>query len=224
MGGIKIAIVDDHPLFRAGVARSLAEVGGFEVVAEGSTHGDAVQLVDQHHPDILLLDVSIPGGGGLDAVRAILDKHHNQKIVMLTVSESAGDVTRALRSGARGYVLKGVEAETLGKILFEVAAGDAYVSPALSARLLSGQETVAPVAMGSATADLDERQRRILQRVSLGWSNKEIALEFGLQEKTIKHQLTRIFSILDVSNRTEAAMIFRYAEPDFRPAGQPKHT
>ena len=218
MGGIKIAVVDDHPLFRAGVARSLSEVGGFEIVAEGSTHGDAVQVVEQHHPDILLLDVSIPGGGGLDAVRAILEKHHEQKIVMLTVSEAGGDVTRALRSGARGYVLKGVEAESLAKILLEVAAGDAYVSPALSARLLSGQETVAPT-LGSATEDLDERQRRILRLVSLGWSNKEIAIELNLQEKTIKHHLTRIFSMLDVSNRTEAAMVFRNAdEPNYRPA------
>jgi DNA-binding NarL/FixJ family response regulator len=220
MGGIKIAIVDDHPMFRAGVARSLSEVGGFEIVAEGSTHDDAVQLVDQHRPDILLLDVSIPGGGGLDAVRAILEKHQDQKIVMLTVSEAGGDVTRALRRGARGYVLKGVEAESLAKILLEVAAGDAYVSPALSARLLSGQETADPLASGSATEDLDERQLRILQLVSLGWSNKEIAIELNLQEKTIKHQLTRIFSMLDVSNRTEAAMVFRNAaDPHNRQAG-----
>src|SRR5688572_4333467 len=116
MGSIRIAIVDDHPLFRAGVARSLAEAGEFEIVAEGCSNSDAVQIVDRHRPDILLLDISIPGGG-LDAVRAILDKHQDQKIVMLTVSEAGGDVTRALRSGARGYVLKGVEAETLAQIL-----------------------------------------------------------------------------------------------------------
>lgn len=212
MGSIKIAIVDDHPMFRAGVARSLSEVGGFEIVAEGSTHGDAIQLVEQHHPDILLLDISIPGGGGLKALEAILEKHRDQKIVMLTVSEAAGDVTRTLKSGARGYVLKGVEAEALAKILSEIAAGDAYVSPALSARLLSGQKTAASHAAEQTTDELDERQRRILRLVSLGWTNKEIASELDLQEKTIKHQLTRIFSILDVSNRTEAAMVFRNAD------------
>jgi DNA-binding NarL/FixJ family response regulator len=209
MGGVKVAIVDDHPLFRAGVARSLSEAGGFEIVAEGSTHGDAIRLVEQHCPDILLLDVSIPGGG-LDAVKVILEKWPDQKIVMLTVSEAGGDVTRALRGGARGYVLKGVEAESLAHILLGIALGEAYVSPALSARLLSGHPDLGRST--TATGNLDERQRRILRLVSMGLSNKEIAIELDLQEKTIKHQLTRIFSMLEVSNRTEAAMVFRNAD------------
>jgi two-component system, NarL family, nitrate/nitrite response regulator NarL len=209
MGSIRIAIVDDHPLFRAGVARSLAEAGEFEIVAEGSSNSDAVQIVDRHRPDILLLDISIPGGGGLDAVQTILDKHQDQKIVMLTVSEAGGDVTRALRGGARGYVLKGVDAESLAQILLGISAGDAYVSPTLSARLLSGREAIAPHSRGSSAEHLDDRQRLILGLVSLGWSNKEIALELNLQEKTIKHQLTRIYAMLDVNNRTEAAMVFR---------------
>jgi two-component system nitrate/nitrite response regulator NarL len=116
MGSVRIAIVDDHPLFRAGVARSLAESGDFEIVGEGSSHGDAVALVDRHRPDILILDISIPGGG-LAAVQSILEKHEDQKIVMLTVSEAAGDVARAMKSGARGYILKGVQADSLGEIL-----------------------------------------------------------------------------------------------------------
>lgn len=213
MGSIRIAIVDDHPLFRAGVARSLAEVGEFEIVAQGSSNSDAVQIVDRHRPDILLLDISIPGGG-LDAVRTILDKHQDQKIVMLTVSEAGGDVTRALRGGARGYVLKGVEAESLAQILLGISAGDEYVSPALSARLLSGREGIVPRSRGSSAEHLDDRQRLILRLVSLGWSNKEIALELNLQEKTIKHQLTRIYAMLEVNNRTEAAMVFRNTDDE----------
>jgi DNA-binding NarL/FixJ family response regulator len=209
MGSVKVAIVDDHPLFRAGVARSLSETNSFEIVAEGGSHGDALQVVERHRPDILLLDVSIPGGG-LDAVKDILQKRPEQKIVMLTVSEAGGDVTRALRSGARGYILKGVEAESLADILLGVASGEAYVSPALSARLLSGYGELDRTT--TAIGDLDERQIRILHLVSTGLSNKEIAIELDLQEKTIKHQLTRIFSVLKVSNRTEAAMIFRNAE------------
>jgi two-component system nitrate/nitrite response regulator NarL len=209
MGSVTVAIVDDHPLFRAGVARSLDEAGGFEIVGEGSTHQDAVNLVAQWQPDILLLDISIPGGG-IDAVAAILAKHPQQKIVMLTVSEAGGDVTRALKSGAQGYVLKGVEAESLSQILASVAAGEAYVSPALSARLLSGNGRFDGhgQAQASIPGELDERQRRILRLVSRGLSNKEIAIELALQEKTIKHHLTRIFSKLGVSNRTEAAMAF----------------
>ena len=210
MGGIRIAVVDDHPLFRAGVAQSLLEAGQFEIVAKGSTHGDAVKIVDDCNPDILLLDVSIPGGG-MEALTAIMGTHPDQKIVMLTVSEAGGDVTRALRNGARGYVLKGVEAESLSQILSSVAAGERYVSPALSARLLSDAAAVGRSFETSPIDALNERQRRILDLVSAGCSNKEIAIELNLQEKTIKHQMTRIFSKLAVSNRTEAAMVFRDA-------------
>jgi DNA-binding NarL/FixJ family response regulator len=207
MRSVTMAIVDDHPLFRAGVARSLVESGGFEIVAEGSSYADAVALVDHHQPDILLLDISIPGGG-LAALKAILDKHRHQKIVMLTVSEAGGDVARAMKSGARGYVLKGIEAERLAEILRRIALGEGYVSPALSARLLSANVNPDVAAVG----ELDQRQLRILEMVAMGNSNKQIALELALQEKTIKHQLTRIFTRVGVSNRTEAAMAYR----DFR--------
>ena len=210
MGGIRIAIIDDHPLFRTGVAQSLRETAGFEIVAEGSTHDDALHVVEVHSPDILLLDVSIPGGG-LEALNAIVGRRPSQKVVMLTVSESGGDVTRAMRAGAGGYVLKGVEARSLAQILQSIAGGERYVSPALSARLLSDAVAAVHPASVSRVDALDERQRHILDLVSAGLSNKEIAIELDLREKTIKHQMTRIFSKLAVSNRTEAAMVFRDA-------------
>lgn len=209
MGCIRVAIIDDHPLFRTGVTQSLQESGGFEVVAQGGACEDALRAVEDRSPDILLLDVSIPGGG-LEALNTIVARHPDQKIVMLTVSESGGDVARAMRGGARGYVLKGVEAGSLAEILAEIAAGERYVSPALSARLLSDGAEPGP-ANGRSLDALDERQRRILDLVSAGLSNKEIAIELNLQEKTIKHQMTRIFSKLAVSNRTEAAVVFRDA-------------
>lgn len=211
MGRIMIAIVDDHPLFRAGVAQSLMESSRFEISAQGSTRQDALRIVKDYQPDILLLDVSIPGGG-LEALATIIEDHPNQVIVMLTVSESGGDVKRALRTGARGYVLKGVDAASLAQILQAVAEGERYVSPALSARLLSDDEVEARQPNGGPPLDvLDERQRRILDLVSAGLSNKEIAIELDVQEKTIKNQMTRIFFKLGVSNRTEAAMVFRDA-------------
>lgn len=210
MGGITIAIIDDHPLFRAGVMQSLQETGRFEIVAEGNSRDDALQACEDLSPDILLLDVSIPGGG-LEALNAIVARCPDQKVVMLTVSESGGDVTRAMRAGARGYVLKGVEAGSLAAVLQGIAAGERYVSPALSARLLSDGAAPGRADGGSPVDSLDERQRRILDLVSAGRSNKEIAIELDLQEKTIKHQMTRIFSKLAVSNRTEAAMVFRDA-------------
>ena len=133
IGTIRIAIVDDHPLFREGVTRSLSEIGGFEIVGEGATAQDAERIASTVQPDILLLDISMPGGG-LSAVASILAVHPAQKIVMLTVSETNADVTTALNAGVQGYILKGVGSRALAEILRNVAAGESYLSPMLSAR------------------------------------------------------------------------------------------
>src|SRR3954466_6029911 len=132
---IQVVVIDDHPLFREGVARSLTEIGGFEGVGEGSTAEDAVRLTREKSPDILLLDISMPGGG-LNAIAPILSHRPSQKIVLLTASEDSEDLAAALNGGAQGYVLKGVGSRTLAEILKSVAAGERYVSPTLSARLL----------------------------------------------------------------------------------------
>src|SRR4051794_33706342 len=105
--GIRLVVIDDHPLFREGVTRSLTEIDGFEVVGEGSSAEDALRLAGEEAPDILLLDISLPGGG-LNAIAPILSHRPSQKIVMLTVSEESEDLAAALNSGAQGYVLKGV--------------------------------------------------------------------------------------------------------------------
>lgn len=209
MRPIRVAVVDDHPLFREGVARSLLEIGGFEVVGEGATSGDAQRLVQEKGPDILLMDISMPGGG-LNAVLPILQICPEQNIVMLTVSESSEDVAMALSAGAKGYVLKGVGAQALAEMLRTVAAGESYVSPTLSARLL-GNLTGAIRPRSDPIAGLTAREREILELVASGLSNKRVALRLDLQEKTIKHHLTRIFAKLGVSNRTEAAMALRDA-------------
>jgi len=202
---IRIAIVDDHPLFREGVARSLGEIGGFEVVGEGASAEDAERLVAAMRPDIVLLDISMPGGG-LAAAANIMTGHPGQKIVMLTVSEANADVAQALNAGARGYVLKGVGSKALAEILSNVAAGESYVSPTLSARLLSNL-------LHPTNADrfmqLTDRETEILRLVAKGLSNKEVAKRTSLQEKTVKHHMTRILHKLNVRNRTEAALLMR---------------
>jgi DNA-binding NarL/FixJ family response regulator len=202
---ITLAVVDDHPLFREGVIRSLSEMDGFRVVGEGSSKEDALRIAAQQRPDILLLDISMPGGG-LDALALILGQIPNQKIVMLTVSEASDDVMAALKSGAKGYVLKGVGSRTLADILRSIAAGDSYVAPTLSARLISENGTSSQTNPFSALTD---REREVLELASAGLSNKHIGLKLDLHEKTIKHHMTQIFAKLEVSNRTEAAMAFR---------------
>lgn len=202
---ITLAVVDDHPLFREGVIRSLSEMDGFRVVGEGSSKEDALRIAAQQRPDILLLDISMPGGG-LDGLALILGQIPNQKIVMLTVSEASDDVMAALKSGAKGYVLKGVGSRTLADILRSIAAGDSYVAPTLSARLISENGTSSQT---NPFSSLTDREREVLELASAGLSNKHIGLKLDLHEKTIKHHMTQIFAKLEVSNRTEAAMAFR---------------
>jgi two-component system nitrate/nitrite response regulator NarL len=206
---IRLAVIDDHPLFREGVTRSLSEIGGFEIVAEGSTAEDALRIAIEKRPDILLIDISMPGGG-LNAVAATMERRPDQKIVVLTVSESNEDISKALASGARGYVLKGVGSRTLADILRTVAAGESYLSPVLSARLLTTLTSLTkPSAEAGSLSALTGREREILEQVAFGLSNKRIALKLKLQEKTVKHHMTRILSKLKVQNRTEAAMLLR---------------
>lgn len=214
---IRIIIVDDHPFFRQGVAVSLSEQG-FTVVGEGSSADDAVRLVNELRPDVALLDLSMPGGG-LSALLTILEASPELKVVILTVSESDEDVLQALRCGAHGYVLKGVRAAGLCEIIQNVVAGERYVSPALAARILTEMRgSGAAVAPSQPVSDISDaiqsltpREEQILTLVSNGKSNKEVAREIGLQEKTIKHHMTSILQKLQVRNRTEAALLLREA-------------
>jgi len=201
---VRIAIVDDHPLFREGVARSLAELGGFEIVGEGGNASDAVELAERAKAHIMLLDISMPGGG-LGAAAKIIASHPNLKIVMLTVSEASADLAAALKAGVHGYVLKGVGSNSLAEILNAVAKGERYVSPILSAQLLN--DLIRPEKNNaSLIAQLSEREVDILKLVSEGLSNKEVAKRLFLQEKTVKHHMTRVLAKLRVRNRTEAAL------------------
>ncbi|OHV76848.1 DNA-binding response regulator [Rhizobium sp. LCM 4573] len=197
-------------MFREGVSRSLSELG-FEIVAEGSTGDEAVMIAVTQRPDILLMDISMPGGG-LDALAPILDECPDQKIVMLTVSETGEDIRRALQSGAKGYVPKGVGSRDLADVLRSIAGGESYVSPSLSAKILADTGAASnESSQGEQLEELTSREREVLDLVAIGLSNKQIARQLDLHEKTVKHHMTRIFAKLQVSNRTTAAIIWREA-------------
>ncbi|TWF54463.1 response regulator [Neorhizobium alkalisoli] len=211
MAAIRVAVVDDHPLFREGVIRSLGEIDGFDIVAEGGSTDEALRIVDQICPDVMLMDISMPGNG-LEAVAGALEACPDLKIIMLTVSEANDDIAGALKLGARGYVLKGVGSRALADIIRTVSGGESYLSPSLSARLLAGLSKEREVsAKQNLMAELTEREQEVLNLVASGLSNKRIALELDLHEKTVKHHMTRILSKLKVSNRTEAALAMRDA-------------
>ena len=208
---VRLAIVDDHPLLREGVARSLAETGAFEICGEGASADDAIRLAGEVKPDILLIDISMPGGG-LHALQAIRASQPDMKVVILTVSEANDDVTSALNAGAQGYVLKGVGSKMLAEILQGVARGETYVSPVLAARMLANLKDMnARASPANPLSLLTQRERQILEFVGSGLSNKEVAIRLALQEKTVKHHMTRIMAKLRVRNRTEAAMLLRDA-------------
>lgn len=201
---IQIVVADDHPLLREGVVLSLVESGGFVVVGQAGNAEEAVSKVEAHMPDIVLLDVSMPGSG-LKAAATISARFPAIKIVMLTISEADDDLLEALRAGARGYVLKGVSAAELIEVLQGVATGGSYVPPALAARVLASMQGRGSREVPEAEA-LAPREAEILRLVATGRSNKEIARELDLQEKTVKHYMTNILQKLQVRNRVEAAL------------------
>ena len=201
---IQIVVADDHPLLREGVVLSLVESGAFVVVGQAGDAAEAVAKVEAHMPDIVLLDVSMPGSG-LKAAATISARFPAIKIVMLTISEADDDLLEALRAGARGYVLKGVSAAELVEVLQGVATGGSYVPPALAARVLASMQGRGPREVPEAEA-LVPREAEILRLVATGRSNKEIARELDLQEKTVKHYMTNILQKLQVRNRVEAAL------------------
>ena len=206
---IRIVLVDDHPLFREGVAYTLAAQADMCVVAQGENAGEAVRLAGMHAPDVLLLDLNIPGGGGIEAARAVAAAVPATRIIMLTASVDEDDLAAAMAAGARGYILKGVAARELVSIIRKVHAGEGYVAPSLAASLLAGlgggqRPSAAPA---DPLAALTERERQILDQVAAGLSNKEVAAQLHLSEKTVKHYMTIIMEKLGVRNRVEAALL-----------------
>ena len=204
---IHIAIIDDHPLFREGVVNTLLAEADFEVIGEGTSAQEALRICAEYLPDLVLLDINIPGGG-LEVLPRIAADCPVCKVVMLTASEQEDDVLAALKAGARGYILKGVSARELIRILRAVHDGEAYVTPSLAASLLAEMTAPRPGQNPPDRLDqLTEREHEVLQLVAAGLSNKEIGLQLHLSEKTVKHHMTNILQKLQVRNRVEAALI-----------------
>lgn len=201
---IRILLADDHPMFREGVAHSLGSEADLEVIAQAASGEEAVELARRLRPEVALLDVTMPGMGGIDAAARIAAAVPGIRIVMLTVSEDKDNLLAALKAGAHGYVLKGASASELRDIVRSVAAGEAFVTPALATRLLvefSRPRERDPL------SELTQREVDVLELVSLGSTNREIAERLHLAEKTVKHYVTCILQKLHARSRTEAALI-----------------
>jgi two-component system, NarL family, nitrate/nitrite response regulator NarL len=201
---IEILVVDDHPLFRQGVVSSLQTVEDFKVVAETSSGEEALALACKLLPDVVLLDVSMPGWNGIVTAEKIALACPATAIIMLTGSEDKDKLLLAFKAGARAYVLKGVSASELASVVRSAVAGEAYVSPSLAAEMLvSLTHGTAPDPLQELTA----RESEILALIGTGLTNREIGERLFLSEKTIKHYVTNILQKLQVRSRVEAALL-----------------
>jgi DNA-binding NarL/FixJ family response regulator len=200
---VRIVLVDDHALFRDGVA-SLLLAWGHEVVGQASDGGEAVELVDQTSPDVVLMDVRMANVGGIEATARIKERHPEVAIVMLTVSEDEADLFRAIKAGAQGYLLKNLEAPQLRSMLEGVARGEPAITPATAARIID-EFLRTPGGHPKATGRLTERELEVLQLVTAGLRNREIGTELGITENTVKFHLKNIVEKLHALNRADLA-------------------
>lgn len=208
---IRVVVVDDHALFRTGVVQSLAFDSAIEVVGEGETAAEAVQLARDLAPDLILLDVSMPGNG-IEAAREILRMPEPPRVAMLTVSESDDDVMRALEVGAIGYLPKGIRMPELIAAVRSLREGRNVVSPDLALRALTNRVR----AEASPLTFLSDQEKRTLRLVASGLSNREVGERLEVQEKTVKYHVTNILRKLKARNRVEAALIAEREWNDLR--------
>lgn len=201
---IRVLVADDHPLFREGVVHSLSAESDIRVVGQAANGEDALHLARDLLPDVVLLDVAMPGWGGLVTAQKLATACPASKVIMLTVVEDEDKLLAAFKAGARGYVLKGVAARELAAVVRSVDAGEVYVSPSLAAGILVALTHGRPA---DPLGELTEKERDILKLVGEGLTNREIGERIHLSEKTVKHYITNILQKLQVRSRVEAALL-----------------
>lgn len=203
MARTRVLLVDDHVLFRKGLAAIIADHPDLEVVGEAGNGLEAQEKARQTAPDVILMDIHMPGCDGLQAVAAIKREMPRVKIVMLTVSEEEDDLFTAIKNGAEGYLLKNLSPDDLFRTLEAVCRDEAALSPAMMARVL--QEFRRQGAPQSTQEELTPRELEVLQYVAKGATNKEIAEALFITENTVKIHLRNILGKLHLQNRIQAA-------------------
>ncbi len=205
---IRVGVVDDHPLYRDGVVFALESEPDIEVVGQGESAQDALQIAQDHSPDVLLLDMNMPGGG-INAVSKIAQRCPTTRTLMLTVVDDEDEVRSALRKGAKGYLLKGTGSSELVNAVRLIYRGQNYVSPSFAAQLIMSRgagESPSPDTI-RRFPELSDREEQILMLILQGLSNRLIGDQLGLTEKTVKGYVTSVMDKLQVRNRVEAAML-----------------
>ncbi len=199
---IRIVVVDDHTLFRRGITALLAGVPGFSVVGEAADGLEGIRVAAALQPDVVLLDLNMPGISGIEALQAILRAAPGLPVVMLTVSEDALDLMAALKAGAQGYLLKNIDSDFLVDSVRRAAAGESVMSPEMQAKLLRELRGGGAPALPA----LSPREREILAFIAGGASNKEIARTLDVAESTVKIHVQHILRKLELTSRVQAAV------------------
>jgi DNA-binding NarL/FixJ family response regulator len=202
---ITIVVVDDHPVVRNGLVALLRTIPGFEVVGEAADGDAAVQVAAEHEPDVVLMDVRMPGMDGIEATRRIRQQTPGSRVLILTMHDDDATVFTAMKAGAQGYLLKEAEQDDIVRAVHGVVAGEAIFGPGVAMRVLGYfAEPPAMVSADVAFPDLTDRERTILDLLAQGKRNAEIAAEAYLSPKTVSNHLTSVFAKLQVAGRGEA--------------------
>ena len=211
MDSIRVLIVDDHPFYREGVRTMLTVESGIEIAGELASGDEVVAQAANLQPDVILMDLKMPGINGIEATRRILHTSPHIGVLVLTMFEADETVFAAMRAGARGYLLKDVGQEELVRAVKAVNRGEAIFSPAIAERLILYFAALKPATADLAFPELTDREREILHLIAQGHSNSEIAERLLLRTKTVQNHVSNIFSKLQVADRAQAIVRARNA-------------
>jgi DNA-binding NarL/FixJ family response regulator len=192
-------VADDHALFRYGLKAMLANAEGFEVVGEPATGEEVLEKVAQTQPDIILMDIRMPGINGIEATRRVLEGTPRVGVVVVTMLEDDDSVFAAMRAGARGYILKGADAEEVLKVVTAVAEGEAHFGSEIAKRLIAFFSAPKPAVPSEAFPELTAREAEVLALIAQGRNNAEIAKRLYLSQKTVRNHVSRVFLKLQVA-------------------------
>lgn len=211
MDPLRVLIADDHPLFRDGLRAMLASASDVELVGEASTGEEAVALATEIQPDLIVMDIQMPQGDGIEATRRIVQDSPHVRVLVVTMFEDDATVFSAMRAGARGYVLKGANYAEMLRAIRAVGNGEAIFSPKIAVRLVDFFSGLRPTTMPQVFPELSDREREILNLIAQGYKNPEIAKRLYLSPKTVRNHVSNILHKLQVADRTEAIIRAREA-------------
>jgi len=207
MDTINMIVADDHPIVRQGLIRMIEFNNEFKVIAEASNGSEVISLAVEHEPDIILMDINMPNIDGIEACRKILESKPYLKIIALTVCEEVDKISKVLEAGAKGYILKNTNMESLTRIIKEVHEGKSYLDPSVTPFFINRYNTLVQKIKEYDKCPLTERELEVLKCVAKGLTNNEIAENLFISGKTVKNHVTNILRKLDATGRTEACML-----------------